>query len=323
MSSPPLSKPLRGIVPPMITPLSDRDTLDADGLQRLVEHLIDGGVHGLFILGSSGEAPSLSYRLRREVIQQVCTHVAGRLPVLVGVTDTSMQETLALAQYAADVGATAAVLAPPYYFPLNQTELTRYVRGVVAELPSPLVLYNMPRMTKVTFEPETVRQLLDEPRIIGLKDSSRQIDYFRAVREVTRQRPDWSLLVGFEHMLVETIEAGGDGGVCGGANLSPRLLVDFYEAAVSGDQERIDRLQQRLSIQGKLYTIGTGSTPSLQGIKCALSLRGIIGQDRMSEPHQGLNADQRAQVEAVLGELDKHAALPHDTGGSCSWRTPR
>ena len=116
---------LHGIVPPLVTPLKDRDTLDVEGLQRLVEHILAGGVHGLFILGTSGETPSLSYRLRRELIARVCRQVGDRLPVLVGVTDTSIRETLDLAGCAAEAGAQAVVVAPPYYFPVSQEELIR------------------------------------------------------------------------------------------------------------------------------------------------------------------------------------------------------
>ncbi len=296
-------RPLRGIVPPMVTPLLDSDTLDVDGLERLVEHLIGGGVHGLFLLGTSGEAPSLSYRLRREVIDRVCRQVGDRLPVLVGITDTAITESLDLARCAADVGASAVVAAPPYYFPLNQAELLRYIRGLAARLALPLMLYNMPGMTKLSFEPQTVRQLLDEPRIIGLKDSSRQMDYFVAVREVTRQRSDWSLLVGFEHMLVDTLRAGGDGGVLAGANLSPRLLVDLYEAAASGDEARLARVEQRLAIQRRIYTLDQGTLASVRGIKCGLALRGIC-QDAMAPPFVGLGNAQRVQATAILAELD-------------------
>src|SRR5947209_12413291 len=83
-------RPLSGIVPPMITPLQGPDQLDEAGLERLIEHMLVGGVHGLFVLGSSGEAPHLSYRLRRELIERTCRQVAGRVPVLVGITDTSL-----------------------------------------------------------------------------------------------------------------------------------------------------------------------------------------------------------------------------------------
>ncbi|NLS96458.1 MAG: dihydrodipicolinate synthase family protein [Planctomycetaceae bacterium] len=298
-----LPRALCGIVPPMVTPLKDRDTLDLAGLERLVEHLIGGGVHGLFILGTSGETPSLSYRLRRELIARVCRQAGDRLTVLVGVTDTSVKETLDLAGCAAEAGAHGVVLAPPYYFPVSQAELIRYVRRVVAELPLPLMLYNIPKMTKVSFEPETVRQLLDEPRIVGLKDSSREMDYFVAVRRLTRQRPDWSLLVGYEHMLVDTLHAGGDGGVLAGANLSPRLFVELYQAVTTDCRERVDQIQQTLAVLRRIYSVGDGTLAAVAGIKCALSLRGIA-EDTMVEPFERLGAEQRRQVEAILHEAD-------------------
>ena len=104
---------LQGIVPPLITPLSARDALDVEGLERLLDHVIKGGVSAVFILGTTGEAPSLSYRLRREMITQTVRIVSGRIPVLVGVTDTAFVESVDLAQYAADCGADAAVLTTP------------------------------------------------------------------------------------------------------------------------------------------------------------------------------------------------------------------
>ncbi len=164
--------PLTGIIPPLITPLHSRDALDVAGLERLVEHVLAGGVHGLFVLGTTGEAPSLSYRLRRELIERVCRQVAGRVPVLVGITDTAFVEAVHLAQFAAEAGAQALVLAPPYYFPNSQPELLEYVQHLAPELPLPLFLYNMPTHTKTIFDVETVRCAMEIPNIVGLKDSS-------------------------------------------------------------------------------------------------------------------------------------------------------
>ena len=156
----------------MITPLRDYDALDVGGLERLIEHLIDGGVSGIFILGTTGEGPSLSYPLRRELIDRTCAFVANRLPVLVGITDSAFSESIGLAKAAADAGAQALVVAPPYYFPLGQPELLNYIRRLTTELPLPLYLYNMPAMTKVVIEPQTVRQVLEIRSIVGFKDSS-------------------------------------------------------------------------------------------------------------------------------------------------------
>src|ERR1041384_4117228 len=111
-----------GIIPPMVTPLRDRDALDVAGLERLIEHILAGGVHGLFILGTTGEGPSLSYRLRKELIERTCRQVNRRAPVLVGITDTAFQESLNVARWSADAGADALVVAPPYYLPEGQPQ---------------------------------------------------------------------------------------------------------------------------------------------------------------------------------------------------------
>ncbi len=113
----------RGIIPPLATPLVDRNTLDVSGLERLVEHVLGGGVHGLFVLGTTGEGPALPPGVRREVVDRTIRQVAGRVPVLVGISDTVLAESVALATFAADCGAAAVVAAPPYYFPAGQEPL--------------------------------------------------------------------------------------------------------------------------------------------------------------------------------------------------------
>jgi len=166
-----LQKPLRGVITAMITPLRGRDELDHAGLERLVEHLIAGGVHGLFILGTTGEAPGLSYRLRAELIERTCKQVAARLPVIVGITDTAFVEAVSLATAARKFGAQAVVASAPYYFPASQVELLNFVEHLAAEVPLPLLLYNAPTNTGHTFEPSTVLRAAAIPNVIGLKDS--------------------------------------------------------------------------------------------------------------------------------------------------------
>jgi 4-hydroxy-tetrahydrodipicolinate synthase len=294
---------LRGIVPPMVTPLSDRDTLDLTGLERLVEHILAGGVHGLFILGTTGEGPSLSYRLRCELIERVCDQVAGRVPVLVGVSDTAFVESLNLAGIAADEGAAAVVLSSPYYFPAGQAELSEYVEHIAEEMPLPMFLYNMPSHTKTVFELDTLRRLLELRGVVGLKDSSGDLKYFRQAAAVINRFPDATLLMGPEHLLVDAISAGGHGGVHGGANLQPRLFVDLYDAAVAGDQRRIVELQDRVLRQAAcLYSIGKHSSSFIKGVKCALSCLGIC-DDGMAEPFQRFQHNERRRVQQALRQL--------------------
>lgn len=298
-----MKTPLTGIIPPIITPLRGRDELDVAGLERLIERLLNGGVSGLFILGTTGEGPSHSYRLRREFVGCVCRQVKGRVPVLVAVTDTSFVESLNLAGHAADVGADAVVVAPPYYLPGGQPELQEYLGHLVPELPLPLMLYNMPALTKVSFEPETVQRAMDDRRIIGLKDSSGDLSYFQRICGLLEARRDWSLLVGPEELLMQTVQAGGHGGVCGGANIFPRLYVGLYEAVRDSDLPRARELHELvLRVGQSLYHVGRHPSSLIKGIKCALTCLGVC-DDFMAEPFHRFRSEERSVVEAQLEKL--------------------
>jgi len=288
----------------MITPLRDRDKLDVAGLERLVERILDGGVGGLFILGTTGEGPSLGYRLRRELVERVCRLARGRVPVLVGITDTAFAESVQVARHAAEAGAGAVVAAPPYYLPEAQPELREYLDHLVPELPLPLYLYNMPALTKVSYELETVRHAMDLPRVAGLKDSSGNLDYFKRVAGLLPQRPDWSLLIGPEEKLLAALQLGGHGGVSGGANLFPRLYVKLHQAHRAGDLAQAQELQRQIQrVSDSLYRIGKHSSSIIKGIKCALSCLGVC-DDFMAEPFHRFRAEERKLVETRLHQLE-------------------
>ncbi len=295
-------KPLTGIVPPLVTPLLDRDTIDEDGTGRLLDHVIAGGVAAVFILGTTGEAPSLSYRLRREFIRLACRIVAGRVPVFVGVTDTAFVESINLAQVAKEAGAAAAVLTTPYYFPAGQTELSLYIDHIVPEIPLPLILYNMPSLTKVWFEIETLRDLARHEHIVGVKDSSGDLEYFGQLAALKELRPDWTIMIGPEHLLPQAVKLGGDGGVNGGANIYPELFVSLYEAAAVGDDATVSKLMQRVDALQEIYDVGKYASRFIKATKCALSLRGICS-DKLAEPFNHFLPPERAKVKAILDGL--------------------
>jgi len=173
----------------------------------------------------------------------------------------------------------------------------------VSELPLPLFLYNMPALTKVAFEVETVRRAMDEPRIIGLKDSSGNMLYFHRLVGLLAHRPDWPLLMGPEELLLDAIIAGGHGGVSGGANLFPRLYVGLYEAARAGNLARARELHAAvMRVSNSLYRIGRHASAIIKGIKCALSCLGVC-DDFLAEPFHRFRAEERAQVERHLAQL--------------------
>lgn len=303
MNSLAIPKPLRGIIPPMITPLLDRDNIDFPGLERLVEHILAGGVHGLFILGTTGEAPSLSYKLRYDLIERVCKQVAGRVPILVGITDTSHIESIKIAEHSYKLGVSAVVLAPPYYFPAGQPELLEYLENLIPQLPLPVFLYNMPSCTKVVFEPQTVIKASQIPGIVGLKDSSGEMVYFNTLLSLMTHQQQFSLLVGPEELLAESLLLGGHGGVCGGANLFPKLYVDLYNAATAGNIQRTRELHAKVMwISTTIYSTGRYSSSFLKGVKCTLNLMGICN-DFIEVPFHSFREQEKAKIRNYLKQF--------------------
>jgi 4-hydroxy-tetrahydrodipicolinate synthase len=295
--------PLRGVIPPVITPLADEYTLDIPGLERLIEHIIAGGVHGLFLLGTTGEGPSLSNKLKYDMVEHSCRCIAGRVPVLVGITDTSFAESIRLAEHAAKCGADAVVLAPPYYFPAGQPELLEYLEHLAPKLPLPLFLYNMPAMTKVNIEVETLRKASEIEGIVGFKDSGGNMTKYHEYIDVMRDKPEFSILMGPEELLGESVMFGGNGGVAGGANINPKLFVDMYNAAQAGDLPKVQQLQKDIFKLRRLYACGRYASTMIKGVKCALNCMGICS-DFMAEPFHAFREPERRKVEALLKEMN-------------------
>lgn len=304
-----MNAPLSGIIPPLVTPLLDDDVLDVEGLNRLIEHLIAGGVHALFVLGTTGEAQSLSYKLRVEMIKNTCRITKGRLPVLVCISDTSIVESVNLARIAADNGADAVVSAPPYYFAAGQPELIEFYENLTPQLPLPLFLYNMPTHTKVNFAPATIQRIAEDPRVIGFKDSSANAVYFQSVMYALKERQDFSMLVGPEEIMAESVLLGAHGGVNGGANMFPELYVELYNAAKNTNQEELKRLQEKvMQISATIYTVGQHGSSYLKGLKCALNLLGICS-DYVAAPFHKFEQREREKIWKALQKLGINVVL--------------
>jgi len=288
-----LLRSLRGIVVPIVTPLlltttsgtnttssssSSSMSIDVDGTKKLVEHVLKGGVASIFVLGSSGECPSLSRKLRHEFVELVCRTVRGRgVPVLAGVIGTCLEEIVQDAVEYRKSGVSALVLTPPFYYHVSQEAIFHWCQQVVEQVqpPMPVILYNMPDFTKAKFEIETVEKLLEQyglggpnssSTIIGIKDSSGDLDYFRQLCDLKKRRLTmtntkkrrlhdndddevpggdggapvdekddengdfFAVLMGPEYRTVEAMEMGADGIVPGGANVLPNLFVDLHRA---------------------------------------------------------------------------------------------
>lgn len=304
-----LNQHIHGIVPPVPTPLTESGAIDVPALERLLERVIQGGVHGVFMLGTTGEGLSLGDSRRYELLAESCRIVDDRIPIFVGITATAYTESIQVARRAADSGCEAVVAAPPPYFPLSEEEMEAYFLRLAKDSPLPLVLYNFPGVTGMEITAETVGRLLDEQAIVGLKDSSGDLDYFQRVLGVTASRKDFPLLIGPEALLPETLAMGGSGGVTGGANIWPELFVDLYNSALEGDQQHLAALVDNLNSLGRFYDVGPRTPPAIVArIKCALSICGVCS-DATALPISRTPPTERQKIEQILRELPIPAEL--------------
>ena len=202
----------------MVTPLDAKRRLDKVGVKKMVKHLLDGGVDGIFLLGTTGEGPHLSYAIRRELVKETCRLVngqdarspsgKGRVPVLVGITETDLEDALAFAKDCKSYGASGVVAAPPYYFKLTQTECLAWFTELADRLPLPLVIYDMPAHTDTTIEPATIAKLAAHPNIVAMKDSSSVIALFNKFRVALEPFADtFSLFMGPDEAMGEAVGA--------------------------------------------------------------------------------------------------------------------
>lgn len=271
-----MKRKLQGIIVPLLTALETPETFDRKGCAGLIEHVISGGVDGIFILGSTGEGPALSRSVQRELIELAVEQVAGRVPLLAGISGASGADSLELGKFAANSGVDALVAASPCYLPPDQEEQVEYFRRLAGECGSPLFLYNMPPLTRVMLTPETVIRLASVENIVGCKDSSGDLTFFGTLVRELGSRDDFTLLTGPEELLAESVRMGGDGGVNGGANLCPELFASLYRALRDSDSEQVRRLQAEVLELGKLYRSRPGAAGVIRGLKYELSRRGLL-----------------------------------------------
>lgn len=291
---------LAGVIPPLVTPLTEDEQVDAPAVAPLVEHVLAGGVAGVFILGTMGEGAALDDERRLVMARASVRAVAGRAPLLAGVIETSTRRAVTAARVLAEAKVDAlVVMAPCYYRHPDQAELLGHFRAVVEATDLPVVIYDNPHTTKNALTVEAVLRLASHPRVVALKDSTGDITHFAQLAHRLADT-QFALLQGDETQLDAAVLLGADGIVVGMANLLPRVCVDLYEAARRGDRKRAGELQEKLlRLQRSLYELRPGGF--LQGMKTALSLLGLC-RPWVARPHLPLTAEQVRRVKASLSE---------------------
>lgn len=298
-----MNKKLSGIVPPLVTPLLPDGGVDLAGSERLTSHVLSGGVHGLFLLGTTGEGPSLPFAAKERFVRHVCSWVADRIPVLVGITDPAEADALALAEAAASAGATAVVVAPPFYFSINQDELWHYIKRLAERLPLPFYFYNMPFLTKVPAGLDLAKRCLDLDACLGIKDSSGDLAYYKKLCSLVSDTPEKSLFIGPEELLVDSLLAGGSGGVSGGANVWPELYVELFRRANRGDWSGAQAMQADIGrISEAIYAVGGYGASIIKSLKFALELMGICRRD-VASPLERLSERESTALELAMARV--------------------
>ncbi|MFI6389824.1 dihydrodipicolinate synthase family protein [Nonomuraea sp. NPDC050547] len=293
---------LTGVIPPVCTPMTPEHEVDAASLVRLIDHLLEGGVDGLFVLGSSSEVAYLTDAQRALVLETVVGHVGGRVPVLAGVIDMTTPRVLEHARAARAAGADALVATAPFYTRTHPAEIRTHFRILADRAGLPVYAYDLPVSVHIKLTADLLLDLAADGALAGLKDSSGDDGAMRQV--ILGRPPGFSVLTGSEITVDSALAMGADGVVPGLGNVDPHGYVRLTAAALRGDaaaareeQERLVRLFQIVRVGGSRMG---GSSAGLGAFKAALCLRGIIDHPTTAPPQTPLNADETGRIGKLL-----------------------
>jgi 4-hydroxy-tetrahydrodipicolinate synthase len=278
---------IKGVVPPLITPMDENEKLDTKALRNLIDYVIEGGVHGVFVLGSTGEFYGLDVDEKAKAVEVTMEQVDGRVPVYVGASAITTKECVKLAKLAKQNNAAAITVLTPMFITPNENELYKHFVTIAEAVDIPNILYNNPDRTGVNMSAGLVEKLADVPNIVGAKDTSGDMtltsEYIRRTRD-----KGFSIMAGRDTMILATLVYGGTGCVAGTANVVPKIVVEIYDKFIAGDLKGALEAQYRLSLFRNAYSLG--SFPVVP--KDALNMMGVnVGHpirpiEHMSEANQ-------------------------------------
>jgi len=294
----------RGIVPPLVTPMLPDGSLDLPSLDRLVDHLVDAGVDGLFVLGSSGQVAYLTDAERDQVVDRVVARAAGRLPVVSGALDLTASRVIAQARRAADLGVDGVVVTAPLYALNDTEEIRRHFERIGAAVSVPVLAYDVPVRVGSKLSPELMLTLAAQGAIAAVKDSSGDdVSFRRLVALNAEAGHPLDLLTGHEVMCDGMALLGADGAVPGLSNVDPAGYVRLWRAAQAGDWAGAAAEQARLERVFRIVQVPVGRSGDAGGIgafKAALALLGVIDHAAMPDPLRGLGEPETEGIRRVL-----------------------
>ncbi|MGQ9636255.1 MAG: 4-hydroxy-tetrahydrodipicolinate synthase [Thermodesulfobacteriota bacterium] len=286
----------KGIIPAMVTPITKEGKLNESALRGLTNYLIEGGVHGLFPIGSQGEFYALTFEEKKRVIDIVLEETNGRVPVYAGTGAVTTREAIALTQMAEAAGVNAVSVITPYFIRPNEEELMEYYTSIAKSTRLPVLLYNNPARTGINLSAEFVVRASKVENIVGIKDSSG--DLTLTAEYIRRTGERFSVLAGRDTLIYGTLCYGGKGAIAATANVAPRLIVEIYEAFMKGDHSRALSAQYRLAPLRLAFDLGTFPVV----IKEALNLIGIDAGIGIP-PVGRISSEAREELKEILKNM--------------------
>jgi 4-hydroxy-tetrahydrodipicolinate synthase len=287
-----------GIIPAVITPLTPKGKFNEKGMRKLINYLIAGGVHGLFVTGTTGEFYGLTPEEKRDIYQVSMDETGGRVPVYAGTNGITTRESVVLTQLAEECKVDAVSVLTPMFVTPSQEQLIKHYETIAGSTSLPVLLYNNPPKTGVNLAAATVAKLAEVKNIVSIKDSSGDLTLTAEYIRLTRGRDDFSVLMGRDTLIYGALCYGAAGSIASCANVAPRLCADIYEKYMSGDLAGSLEAQFRLAPLRIAFTIGT--FPAV--IKESLIMLGIDAGPCM-DPCGPMTDDERAKLRKVLSEM--------------------
>jgi len=284
-----------GIIPAVITPLTAEEKFNEKAMRKLINHLIDGGVHGLFVVGTTGEFYGLTPEEKREILLVTMDETRSRVPVYAGTNGITTRESVMLTQLAEECKVDAVSVLTPMFITPNQDQLIKHYKSVAANTSLPVILYNNPPKTGVNLAPATVATLAEIPNIVSIKDSSGDLTLTADYIRLTKDRDDFSVLMGRDTLIYGALCYGATGSIASCANVAPRMCVDIYEKYMAGDLAGSLKAQFALAPLRSAFNIGT--FPAV--IKESLMLLGIEAGPCM-DPAGPMTHEERQKLRQVL-----------------------
>lgn len=294
---------LKGIFTPNLVPFLEDGRINEAELRRMINWLIEKGVNGLYPNGSTGEFIRLSFEERKRLIQIVAEETRGRVPILAGAAEANLTLILEACRAYADLGCAAVSITGPYYFKVSQESIEHFFRELARRSPIDIVLYNIPQFSNEISLPVVTRLALDCPRIVGIKDSSRDFPRFLCTLQAIKpQRPEFSCLIGCEEILFPSLLMGADGGTIATSGVVPEVIMKLYHESIAGHWEEARRIQFKLLdlINAMLY-----GTNFPEGFRAGMSLRGFnLGTSRqlLSPKEQCDYEEIRSHIACILAD---------------------